>query len=88
MDELTKKRLFGTLRNQALPIEHRLPNINEEKNKKSSSINCYDCKFFAITWQKNMPYSCSAYGFKGPQIPSMVVKSTSGNICQLYEPKK
>ena len=86
MDELTKKRLFSTLKNQALPINHSLPKLSE--NKKANSISCYNCKFFAITWEKSMPYSCSAYGFKGPQMPSMIVKSTSGDICQLYEPKR
>ena len=44
-------------------------------------INCRKCKYFFVTWEKQKPYGCKAYGFKSPQIPSMVVFSSSGQDC-------
>jgi len=51
-------------------------------------INCRKCKNYFVTWEPNKPHGCSAYGFKSPQIPSMVVYSSSGIECNLYEEKR
>ena len=85
MDELTKKRLLRTLLTQSIPVGHKLPSAKETTQaNKNNSINCFNCKHFKITWEKNMPYACEAYGFKGVQIPSLTVKSSSGNNCQFF----
>ena len=39
------------------------------KNK----INCWNCKYFYISWHPTMPYACRAFGFKSKNIPSLEV---------------
>ena len=51
----------------------------------TDKINCRNCKHYFITWEKNMPYGCRAFGFKARQIPSLVVFQSSGKFCQAYE---
>ncbi len=54
----------------------------------TEKINCRNCKHYFITWEKNMPYGCRAFGFKSRQIPSLVVFQSSGKPCQAYEVKQ
>jgi len=54
-------------------------------NKK---IDCFRCRHFYVTWDPAAPRGCRAFGFKTPQIPSIVVRQNSGAPCQLFEPKK
>ncbi|MBP5469033.1 MAG: uracil-DNA glycosylase [Candidatus Riflebacteria bacterium] len=48
-------------------------------------MDCRKCVHFFVTWEKNCPYGCKAYGFKGPQMPSIVVKSSSGESCYFFK---
>lgn len=41
-----------------------------------------------VTWQPQMPRACKAYGFKTREIPSNVVKRSSGMDCLKYEEKQ
>ncbi len=50
-------------------------------------VNCRNCKFHYITWEKNMPYGCKSFGFKSRQMPSIVVFQSSGKDCQAFEKK-
>jgi hypothetical protein len=50
-------------------------------------INCRDCKFYYITFDAGAPYGCRAYGFKSKQMPSVAVRQSSGNNCQLFSSK-
>ena len=89
MDNLSKKLLLKTLSTQALGVNAKLPAASAKKSKPDSNdkINCYLCIHFHITWERKFPYSCRAHGFKGPQIPSVVVFSSSGEQCHLFTPK-
>lgn len=49
--------------------------------------NCHACAHYYVTWEKNHPYGCRAYGFKSPQIPAMVVYRSSSQECSLFQPK-
>jgi len=49
--------------------------------------NCRTCQFFQVTWDKNFPYGCKAFGMKTKQTPSVEVKLTSGKDCLKYRPK-
>lgn len=51
-------------------------------------INCFKCKNFAITWDKNKPYGCNALGFKSKRLPSIEVYKSSGHKCLLFTPKR
>ncbi len=50
-------------------------------------INCRRCEFYFVTWEKGKPHGCRAYGFKSPQIPSLVVFQSSGTDCSLFKLK-
>ncbi|KGR92423.1 uracil-DNA glycosylase [Ureibacillus massiliensis 4400831 = CIP 108448 = CCUG 49529] len=50
-------------------------------------INCFQCQYFKVTWDQNRPRGCTAYGFKTKQLPSVVVKQSSGMECMKFVPK-
>lgn len=50
-------------------------------------IICQRCQHYFVTWEKSKPHGCRAYGFKSQQIPSVVVKQSSGADCSYYAPK-
>ncbi len=50
-------------------------------------INCKKCIYYYVTWIKNQPHGCKAYGFKSQLIPSLVVKQNSGMQCSFFMPK-
>ena len=47
-------------------------------------ISCQKCKYYYVTWDKNSPHGCKAYGFKSKMLPSIVVKRSSTKECMLY----
>ncbi|MDM5231649.1 MULTISPECIES: hypothetical protein [Lysinibacillus] len=50
-------------------------------------VNCFKCQHFKVTWDPQTPRACAAYGFKTKQIPSVVVKQSSGMDCLKFVPK-
>jgi len=50
-------------------------------------IICQRCKYYYVTWEKNKPHGCKAYGFKSQTLPSIVVKRSSGIDCNLFQHK-
>lgn len=64
------------------------PNIrNKRKRVPHKKINCMKCKFFFITWEKQNPYACKIFGFKGRMMPSVQVRLTTGVECPSFELK-
>jgi hypothetical protein len=51
------------------------------------NIDCFTCRHFHITWDKDRPKGCRAMGFKSRQMPSSVVFESSGTECLRYEAK-
>ena len=51
-------------------------------------INCFKCQYFKVTWDPAAPRACAAYGFKTKQVPSNVVKQSSGMDCLRFVPKQ
>lgn len=49
-----------------------------------SQINCFDCQFLIITWDKKMPYGCKRLGFKSRRLPSHEVLKSSNIKCQFF----
>ena len=52
------------------------------------NIVCQKCKYYFVTWQPASPHGCKAYGFKSKQLPSIVVKQSSGMQCSFYQQKQ
>lgn len=48
---------------------------------------CYRCRYFKITWDKNLPYACMAMGFKSKIIPCRVTKNVSSEQCLSFQEK-
>ena len=57
----------------------------EKKNKKYP--NCWNCKFFSITWDPRFPYSCELLGFKSKITPCIEVVRVDGERCLGFEEK-
>lgn len=52
------------------------------------TVNCFQCEYFYVTWDQRNPRGCKAYGFKARQIPSIIVKNSSGIECLKFVGKK
>ncbi|XPV70302.1 MAG: uracil-DNA glycosylase [Halarcobacter sp.] len=50
-------------------------------------IVCQRCIYYFVTWQPMKPHGCKAYGFKSKQLPSVVVKNSSGIDCTFFQQK-
>jgi hypothetical protein len=50
-------------------------------------INCFKCKHFYITWDKNFPNGCKAFGFKAKQLPADIVRQSDNNPCMAFTAK-
>lgn len=51
-------------------------------------VNCFQCESFFVTWDQKNPRGCKAYGFKTRELPSVVVKRSSGMSCLQFKRKK
>ncbi|KFL42901.1 uracil-DNA glycosylase [Lysinibacillus sp. BF-4] len=51
-------------------------------------VNCFQCQHFKVTWDTRNPRACTAYGFKTKQLPSVVVKQSSGMDCMKFIQKQ
>jgi len=52
-----------------------------------NKINCFKCIYYYITWDKNNPKGCKYFGFKTKQMPSIIVKKSSGKDCKAFKEK-
>ena len=50
--------------------------------------NCFRCRYFRVTWERQNPRACEAYGFKRREVPAAVVLRSSGLPCMKYAPKE
>ena len=50
-------------------------------------MNCKNCKFFYITWDKKFPYGCKLYEIKSKTTPDAQVLVNTGIACLGYQPK-
>lgn len=46
--------------------------------------NCHDCEYFKVSWDSRFPKSCSKFGFKGRQLPSIEVLAATGQQCCFF----
>lgn len=58
-----------------------------EKQMSSQKIDCFKCKYFYVTWDRNHPKGCRAFQFKTRQMPSLEVFLASGHPCLRFEKK-
>jgi hypothetical protein len=49
---------------------------------------CHDCENFFVSWDARAPLGCNVFGFKGKQLPSLVVLQSSGQPCSYFRDKR
>ena len=59
--------------------------LNDAARQKAS---CWDCEYFAVTWDKNFPYSCGSMGFKSRVLPCIEVRGSSQQDCLAFRNKR
>jgi hypothetical protein len=50
----------------------------------NEKINCCKCNYYYITWDPAFPKGCKLYGFKSLNLPSILVKQSSGLPCAKF----
>jgi len=50
-------------------------------------IDCRQCRYYYVTWDKRLPHGCRAMGFKSLQLPAIVVRMNSQEECLKYQRK-
>ena len=49
--------------------------------------NCWQCRFFAVSWDPSKPYACQLMGFKTKVLPSIEVLRADGQRCRGFSAK-
>lgn len=49
--------------------------------------DCFRCRSFLITHDRERPYGCRSFGIKSAVLPSVEVFRSSGRACQAFEPR-
>ena len=47
-------------------------------------INCRRCQHYFVTWKPKQTHGCKEYGFKSPQIKSLVDFQSRGSDCTMF----
>ena len=50
--------------------------------------NCWQCRFFAVSWDPSKPYACQLMGFKTKVLPSIEVLRADGERCRGFIQKE
>ena len=58
-----------------------------DDGKNIGKVDCFQCVYFAVTWNPNFPRSCKLFGFKSKQLPSIAVYKSSGAPCEGFKQK-
>jgi hypothetical protein len=59
-----------------------------EKLTPTTTINCFSCEHFHITYEAKFPYGCRVMGFKSVRMPSVDVFVNSEMDCNLFTLKE
>ncbi|MFN3535495.1 MAG: uracil-DNA glycosylase [Desulfatiglandales bacterium] len=49
---------------------------------------CHHCRYYYVTWEKETPHGCKAYGFKSALLPYLEVKLSVREGCIAFEKKE
>ena len=63
------------------------PNIPTLATPKTQSVNCWQCRHFATSWDPALPYMCRLMGFKSKMLPSIQIVQLDGRPCQGFDLK-
>jgi hypothetical protein len=60
---------------------------NSEANIPQSAPDCFRCEHFRITWEPSFPRSCTLFGVKCRNLPSMEIFLSTGKHCFAFKAK-
>jgi hypothetical protein len=64
-------------------------NANDDNSAPPTKApNCLRCRYFRITWEPAFPRSCSMFGIKCRNLPSMEVFLSTGRHCFSFKEKE
>ncbi|MCL2831841.1 MAG: hypothetical protein FWD78_01600 [Treponema sp.] len=66
-------------RDSGLPQQRELP---------LKAPNCFQCRHFKISWDPAFPHSCTVFGVKCKNLPSMEIFLSTGKHCFLFDKKE
>lgn len=55
---------------------------------KDKKVDCFNCEHFYVTWDRQFPRGCRAFGFKTKHLPSSEVLQASGKQCLHFTKKR
>lgn len=58
-----------------------------EESPSTRGPNCWQCRYFAVSWDPRMPYACHRLGFKTHVLPAIEVLRVDGQPCHGFVPK-
>jgi hypothetical protein len=61
--------------------------MNSDNGQPERGPNCWQCRFFAVSWDPRLPYACQRMGFKSAALPALEVLRTDGQRCRGFEAK-
>jgi len=59
-----------------------MPLLSNPHDEAAKAPDCWQCRYFAISWDPRNPYQCKMMGFKSRMIPSFEVFRADGNHCR------
>ncbi|NBO41855.1 MAG: hypothetical protein EBU92_10110 [Betaproteobacteria bacterium] len=65
-----------------------MPPNSIQNEDPTQAPNCWQCRYFAISWDPRNPYKCGMMGFKSRMIPSFEVFRADGNHCRGFMDKE
>ncbi len=58
------------------------------KRGEQVAINCLKCAYYFVTWDREFPRGCRQFGIKSRELPSIVVKRSTGKSCPSFVKNK
>ena len=62
--------------------------ITNDANAGEETPNCFQCRFFYVSFDNNRPYACRAMGFKSREMPSLEVFRAAGSKCLSFRARR
>ena len=63
-------------------------NTTSDADSGNETPNCFQCKFFYVSFDNNRPYGCRAMGFKSREMPSLEVFRADGSKCLSFRSRR
>ena len=63
-------------------------NDDDERRTEACRPDCFRCKDFHVTYDRDFPYGCRKMAFKSRRLPALEVSSATGEACVSFEARR